>query len=223
MGAAGASYYLQSPAPVQSEPQTLRLFTWQDYLAPDVVKAFEEKYHARIEMTRFENDTERDTRLSGAAAPDFDLVLAGHRSVVDYQVRGLLSPLDTAKVPNLKHISARWMDFLPAVRGYVAPYFWGSSGIAYRKDLVKEPVTSWMQLLQPSPGQQGHILVSRDPRELVSIALIALGYPLNTLEAEAYQKAEELLIARCHQQNTLALPIRRKIQQIGAALAPASL
>ncbi len=171
----------------------LRVLTWADYIDPAVVREFEAQRQARVEFTYFESDQVRDARLVAAQGQGFDVAVVDGVAIDTYRKRGWLAPLDAARAPNLKHVDAAWIDAYPGSRGYAAPYFWGTLGIAYRKDLVPEPVTSWMQLFRPGPALRGRIVVNRDSRELVGMALKALGFSYNTDDRAQILQAEGLL------------------------------
>jgi len=65
-----------------------------------------------------------------------------------------------------------------AAEDYAAPVLWGTFGIGHREDLVPEPIVSWMQLLEPTDELQGKIVMIRQLRDLIGVALKALGYSL---------------------------------------------
>jgi spermidine/putrescine-binding protein len=74
------------------------------------------------------------------------------------------------------------------------PYAWGTTGLAYRSDLVKEKVTSWDVFFDRHFA--GHILLLDDTREVFGMALKKLGYSLNTTNPEEIRRARDLLIAQ---------------------------
>ncbi len=76
------------------------------------------------------------------------------------------------------------------------PYFWGTVGIIYRSDLVKEPITHWHQLFNPAPDLQGHIGMVADGQDLVGLGLKSLGYSLNSENKHELNAVERLLIAQ---------------------------
>jgi spermidine/putrescine transport system substrate-binding protein len=73
------------------------------------------------------------------------------------------------------------------------PFAWGTVGIAYRVDLLKEPPQSWLTLFQPTAAHCGRLTVFSDARELVGSALKATRQPANADDAAAYARAEQLL------------------------------
>jgi spermidine/putrescine transport system substrate-binding protein len=76
------------------------------------------------------------------------------------------------------------------------PLFWGTLGIIYRSDLVNRPPTRWMDLLRPDPELRGRIVMMNSSRELLGVALKALGHSVNSVDPGALAAAESLLLAQ---------------------------
>jgi spermidine/putrescine transport system substrate-binding protein len=47
------------------------------------------------------------------------------------------------------------------------PYFWGTLGLAYRKDIFDTPPTSWDAILNPDSHVKGHILMMSDYTDML--------------------------------------------------------
>lgn len=76
---------------------------------------------------------------------------------------------------------------------YAVPYVWGTIGIAYRRDLVKKEITSWLDLYRPSEDLRGKIVMINDSNATIGMALKALGYSWNSEDKRHYNKARELV------------------------------
>lgn len=181
--------------PAYAERQ-LNIFTWSEYIDPDVVKEFEELYDARVEFSYFESDRARDEKLVAVAAQGFDLFLVNSTQVERYGKRGWLAPIDWNLVPNSENIDTKWMTAFNGVETYAVPYFWGTMGIAYRKDMIPQGFTSWMDLLEPIEELEGKILMVADSRELTAIALKSANFPVNTNDSRHLRQARNLLMAQ---------------------------
>lgn len=179
-----------------SPQRTLVLLNWSEYLDPELVASFEQKYNAKVSEVYFESDDLRDDMLLESEGRGFDLVMASGPAINAYQRRNWLAPLDLEQIPNYKHIDEHWVKAFPAAQGYAAPFFWGTTGIAYRSDLVSGPIDSWMDIMKPDESLQGKIAMVESSRDLMTVALKALGYSANTTDAGEIKAAEELLLAQ---------------------------
>jgi len=172
----------------------LVILNWAEYLDPVVVADFERAQRVRVRVVEFEDDDDRDRLLLSTNGDGYDLAIVNDSLVKSYRARGLLAPVTPKEVPNLQHIETRWADQFPAAHGYAVPYFWGTIGIAYRRDLLPHAPTSWMDLLQPAPELRGRIAMFTSQRETIGVALKALGHSLNSVDGAAIDSATKLLV-----------------------------
>lgn len=177
----------------QAAPRELSLLTWAEYFDPEVIAGFEKTYGARIKTTFFESDDVRDRMVQEVEATGFDLALINDVMVAPYARQGWIAAIDKVAVPNLRHIDPRWRNAYPMVEEFAVPYFWGTLGIAYRKDLLKQPVSSWMQLFRPEEALRGRIIMLYDVRDTLGMALRALGYSVNATDPDQLAQAAALL------------------------------
>jgi len=172
----------------------LVILNWSEYIDPDIIKKFELKYKTRIRQIYFESDDSRDEMLLENNGSGYDLVVSSGRAIRTYRKRGWLEPINKAQVPNLRHINKKWLDAFESSAGYSVPYFWGTLGIAYRKDLVNTEITSWKQLLEPDDSLHQKILMANSVDDVLSVALKSLGFSSNSHNKDEYKLAEELLL-----------------------------
>ncbi|MCU7918482.1 MAG: spermidine/putrescine ABC transporter substrate-binding protein [Candidatus Thiodiazotropha sp. (ex Epidulcina cf. delphinae)] len=174
----------------------LVILNWADYLDETLIEAFEQQYNTKIRQVYFETDQDRDVLLAQYSRAGFDLAMVDAVTIEYYQRSGWLLPLSVEEVPNLQHINPDFWRHYPAIKGYAAPYAWGTMGIIYRSDLVEQPLTSWKQLLQPAPELSGKIIMIGDSFDLTAAANKALGHPMMTTDRRHLQEAEIFLRAQ---------------------------
>jgi spermidine/putrescine transport system substrate-binding protein len=173
--------------------RTLVVLTWSDYLDPEVAAEFERRHDARLKFVYFANDYDRDTRLASSDGQGYDLILINGVKLDLYARSGWLTPLDDERVPNRRHLEATWQRMFPGAERYGAAYFWGTLGIAYRRDLVPEPLVSWKQLVEPREELRQRIAMVKSDRDLLTSALKLLGHSVNTDDPGALRAAGALL------------------------------
>lgn len=174
----------------------LVFLTWSDYMDPNVLSAFEKKYNTKVKMVYFETDETRDDLLVQTDGKGYDMIMSNGPAIIKYYKRGWIAPITDKDVSNLKYIDKKWMKLFHKAEGHSVPYFWGTTGIVYRKDLVGKKVTSWMDLFQPAEAQRGKVAMIRSSIEGVSLALKALNYSANTASRKEIKEAEALLKAQ---------------------------
>ncbi|GGM96324.1 spermidine/putrescine ABC transporter substrate-binding protein [Thermus composti] len=174
---------------------TLYLLNWADYIPEELIQKFEAETGAKVVLDTFESPEAMLAKLKAGADQEFSLVVAPDYYVLQMARDGLLAPLDKGKLRNLANLDPFFLDppYDPGLQ-YSVPYLWGTTGIAYREDLVTGPVDSYAVLFDPE-AQVGPFLLLDEMRETIGAALKYLGYSVNTTDPEALERAKELLLA----------------------------
>ncbi len=178
------------------QPQELVFLTWSEYMDPELIEKFEARYNARVRFSYFESDELRDEMLVNTDGVGYDVICSNGRTIKYYAQRGWLAPISEQDVPNKRYIESRWGEAFPQAKEYAVPFFWGTMGIAYRADLVEQPIKRWSQLLDPAPELQGKIVLVKDTADLMAMALKSLQQSVNTTDLKMLAQAEQLLLAQ---------------------------
>ncbi|MBF0215235.1 MAG: spermidine/putrescine ABC transporter substrate-binding protein, partial [Magnetococcales bacterium] len=127
----------------------------------------------------------------------FDLMVV-NRVMLPYYVRqGWVNPIDKGRLKHLAQFDPRWLVEPDSDGRLMAvPYFWGNIGLAYREDLMSTPPAGWNDFFQPPEPCRGRIQAIESDRELLGIALKALGHSVNSEDGAALSAAEALLQAQ---------------------------
>jgi spermidine/putrescine transport system substrate-binding protein len=182
--------------PAVAPVEELRFLNWPGYIDPEVVKEFEHRFNSQVTMSYFESDDARDDILVDSDGQNYDVVVINRSKFSVYRRRGWLAPLTEDEIPNIRHIERRWLESHADAVGYGVPYSWGTTGIAYRADLVPEPITRWQQILSPDEALRGKIIMVNTARDVVGMALMALGYSASSIDLQHLEAAEALLLAQ---------------------------
>lgn len=104
----------------------------------------------------------------------------------------MLEKLDYSKIPNFSLIDDRF-KYLPydPTNEYTVPYAWGTVGIIYDANVIKEEVTSWSILFDDKYA--GDVLLINNSRDAIAIALMYLGYSINTTNEAEIREAAALI------------------------------
>jgi spermidine/putrescine transport system permease protein len=178
--------------PAGGQLPQLNIYTWSSYISPRVIHGFEREYHCQVNYDLYDSNEALLAKLQ-AGNVDYDLVVPSDYMVEILVRQGLLAKLAKQRMPNA------WANTDPRFLGlpfdprneYSVPYAWGTTGLAYRADLVKEDIDSWSVLFDPRFA--GHILLLDDTREVFGMALKELGYSLNSTDPDQIRQARDLL------------------------------
>ena len=193
---------LTSPAFGQTLQRELVLLNWSEYLDPELIEKFEQLHKVKVRERYFESDDLRDEMLLETSGSGADLAIVNGTMIETYNKRGWLAEASVQQIPNLKHVDEKWLNAFESANGYAVPYFWGTLGIAYRKDLVATPPQSWMDLFKPAEHLHGKIAMVDSQRDIMGMALKALGYSANSTDSRQIRESMELLLAQQPYVNT---------------------
>jgi spermidine/putrescine transport system substrate-binding protein len=182
--------------PLRAEPAELALFIWPDYIDRDVLTAFQRETGITVHLVTYESDDLKDDMMVSTQGEGLDMIIGTAQSMQSYKKKGWIAPLDAAAMPHVRHVDPRWETHFPGLSTHAVPYFWGTIGIAWRKDLIKKPVDSWQALLKPDESLRGRILMLNDSADLVAVALKSLGYSMMSDRDPELTAAEALLMAQ---------------------------
>ena len=172
----------------QAGKRTLYLYSWADYLAEDLVKAFEKEYNCRIVYDTFDSNEALIAKLQ-AGAKGYDVIIPSHYVVDMLAQNGRLEKLDDSKLECRKHLD-------PAVTGmmeksileYSVPYMMSYTGIGYNKKVIKDFVPSWTMFERADLKKRATLL--DDKREVIGAALATEGLDPNSCDSADLAKAK---------------------------------
>ncbi len=190
----GAFFICVGMAASAHAQQPLKIYTWSEYIDPEIVEEFEQEFNAELIFNYFESDQARDEELAAVDGRGYDLLMINSTQVERYGKRGWLEPIDWEAIPNSQHLDPKWTNAFAKVSTYAVPYFWGTMGIAYRKDLVPGGFDSWIDLFNPDEALRDKIVMISDSRELTALALKAKGHSANSSKSKDLSDARELLM-----------------------------
>ena len=171
----------------EGEKQVLNIYSWADNFAPEVIEQFEQQYNVKVNYDVYGSNEEMLAKIQ-AGASGYDLIQPSDYMVATMIELGLLEELNKGNIPNLKNIVSTFETppFDPGNK-YSIVYTWGITGIAYNKNYVKEPPTSWSDLWKDE--YKDRVILLNDPREVLGMALIKNGYSNSTTNPEELEKA----------------------------------
>ncbi|WP_447591088.1 polyamine ABC transporter substrate-binding protein [Aquipseudomonas campi] len=191
-------------ASVGHAADSVRIYNWTDYIAPDTLKAFEKSSGIKTQYDVYDSNETLDAKLM-AGRSGYDVVFPSNHFMARQIQGGALKQLDKSQLPNWKNLNPTLLKALETndpgnQHGF--PYLWGTTGIGYNVAKVKAvlgdvPVDSWDVIFKPENmaklSQCGVAILDNGP-EMLPIALHQLGLPHHSQNPEDYKKAEALLL-----------------------------
>lgn len=173
---------------------TLNVYNWGDYIDEEVLKQFEEEYNIKVIYDTYDRNEDMYIKLKKGGT-SYDVCVPSDYMIEKMIKEDMLEVIDYKNIPNYKYIMERFkgLSFDPDNQ-YSVPYLWGTIGIVYNTQEVKNPVDSWNILWDPQ--YQGKILMMDSPRDAFMVAEKRLGFSMNTNDSESLELSKKELIAQ---------------------------
>ncbi len=173
-------------------PPSLHVYTWADYIKPELVAQFEKAQGCKVVIDTFDSNEAMYAKLK-AGATGYDLLTPSSYMVKLMVGQGMLQPLQGAKLPNRRNVDPEYLKIaLDPTMEYSVPYMVTYTGLAYLKSRVKDVDPSWSVLDRPDVKSRTTML--NDMRETIGAGLKFLGYSLNTTNTEELAKARDVVL-----------------------------
>jgi spermidine/putrescine transport system substrate-binding protein len=170
----------------------LHVFNWADYIAPDLIREFEQQHDCTVVIDNFDSNESMYNKLQAGAA-GYDLIFPSSYFVDMMAEQGMLQNIDHALVPNLRHIDQAYMKFATDPDfDHSVPYMMSNAGIAYRRDKIAAIEPTWAVF--DRADLKGRMTLLNDYRETIGAALKFLGFSLNTIDDQELAAARDVVI-----------------------------
>ena len=172
---------------------TINVFSWGEYIEPDLLPEFEEQTGIHINYTTVATCEEMYAKMKNGGIT-YDIVVPSDYMIARMIEEDMLETIDFSNVPNFQYVDAQFRnpEYDPE-NAYSVPYQWGSVGIIYNKDVVdEEDLGSWDLLWNEKYKKE--ILMFDNSRDALGIALKKMGQSFNTTDEETIRKAGDLLL-----------------------------
>jgi len=191
-------------ATAQAESK-VSVYNWTDYIGETTLADFQAKTGTRVIYDVFDsNETLEGKLLAGRTG--YDVVVPSNHFLARQVKAGAFLKLDRAQLPNWQNLDPKLLTLLEQNdpgNQYSVPYLWGTNGIGYNVDKVKQvlgvdQIDSWAVFFEPENLKklsQCGVSMMDSPDEVFPAVLNYLGLDPRSENPEDYKKAEAKLLA----------------------------
>ncbi len=177
---------------------TLQLYSYADYIAPDALKSFEDRYAVKVQVSTFNDTDEALTKIRGGNV-DYDLFFPSYDQISRLVTGGLVRPLNHSYITNIKNVwpffANPWYD---QEWRYTVPYTVYTTGLGWRTDQVPADIGAQANPYAAlwDPAYKNKTAVIDDWHTAMAMVLLKLGITdVNTSSADDLKKLGDELTA----------------------------
>ena len=176
----------------------LRILTWADYVAPEVISRFEAQTGHKILLDTVDNY--KDLRDRFLAAPQqYDLLNPADYQVTEFARKDLLERIDVGRLPGYASLLDGWRSPPYDPRNeWSVPFHWGTTSFVVDTAVYTGRADSYSLLFDPPPELKGKVGFMQGAEETLRMALIHLGLPACTADPDLLQKVMGFLRPLLH-------------------------
>lgn len=172
--------------------ETINFLNYGENIDDETLKEFEKEYGVKVNIETFD-DMEQMYNKVKAGAVKYDVLLVSDSLMPRMIEEGLIQEINKDNIPNIKQMDDSYLNLeMDPENKYSVPYMFGTVGLIYNKEYVKEPVDSWDVLWDEK--YKNEIFMFNTYRDTIGVALKKLGYSLNTTDINELEEAKKMLL-----------------------------
>ena len=172
--------------------EEINFFNYGENIDDETIKEFEQKYNIKVNMETFDDMEAMYSKVKSGAGK-YDVILVSDALMPRMIEQKLIQKINKDNIPNISQMDEDYLNLdIDPNNQYSVPYMFGTVGLIYNKDVVKEEVTSWDILWDEK--YKNKIFMFDTYRDTLGVALKKLGYSLNSENPKEIEEAKELLL-----------------------------
>jgi len=180
------------PFGCRKEAAVLHVYTWADYVKPELIARFEKDNGCKVVIDTFDSNEAMYAKIK-AGATGYDIITPTSYMVSLLQAQGFLQTMDKTLLPNLVHVDPEYLKIaIDKTMDHSVPYMLTNTGIAYLKSKVRDFEPTWAMF--DRADLKGRMVMLNDMRETIGAGLKFLGYSLNSTNEAELAKARDVVL-----------------------------
>lgn len=172
--------------------EEINFFNYGENIDKETLKEFEKEYGIKVNEETFD-DMETMYQKVNSGGVKYDVILVSDALMPRMIDKDLVQELNKDNITNISQMDDDYLDLdIDPGNKFSVPYMFGTVGIVYNKDVVKEKVDSWDILWDEQ--YKDKVFMFDTYRDTMGAALKKLGYSLNTTDKKEIEEAKNILL-----------------------------
>ena len=176
----------------KQEVSEINFYNYGENIDDETLKEFEKKYNIKVNMETFDDMEAMYSKVKSGAG-QYDVVLVSDALMPRMINEKLIQKINKENIPNISQMDEQYLNLeMDPDNKYSVPYMFGTVGIIYNKDVIKEDVKSWDILWNEK--YKNKVFMFDTYRDTMGAALKKLGYSLNSTDKKEIEEAKNILL-----------------------------
>jgi putrescine transport system substrate-binding protein len=183
----------------KAEDAILNVFNWADYIGETTIEDFQKASGLAVTYDTYSSTDEMQAKML-AGSSGYDVVVMNGLALQRFVKSGIYAKIEKSQLPSIGNLDPAILEIADGMNPdgqYGVPYMWGSVGMTYNLDMVKErlpnaDLESLDTLLKPENAEKladCGISILDEPTDVIPLVLNYLGRPHNSYTPEDMQAA----------------------------------
>lgn len=173
--------------------KVVNVYIWANWISPRVIHQFEKETGIKVNFSTYDSNEILYAKLKASKNPGYDVVAPSSFYVNRMFQEGLLEKIERKKLSNFVNLDHHFLNkAYDPHNHYSVPFAWGVTGIFYNtREYPKNSIQGWADFWRQQ--YRDKLLLLDDPRDVIPMALLIMGYSVNDTHPEHIKQAYLLL------------------------------
>ncbi|YAF98437.1 MAG: PotD/PotF family extracellular solute-binding protein [Nodularia sp. CChRGM 3473] len=189
-------------ADVRANPTTssrsdqLYIYTWTQYSDQQLLQTFTAQTGLKVLVDVYDSNEVMLAKLLAGGGGAYSLIYPSDYMVQKMEEQNLLTEINRDRLIGIDNLFPQFQNpsYDPKNR-YSIPFNWGTTGLIYNSEILKEAPEDWEYLWQNQGILNRRMTLLNDVREVMGAVLRMLGYSYNSQDENQIKQAYEKLVA----------------------------
>ncbi|MBW4643441.1 MAG: spermidine/putrescine ABC transporter substrate-binding protein [Goleter apudmare HA4340-LM2] len=172
----------------------LYLYTWTQYTDKQLLTTFSAQTGMKVLADVYDSNDVMLAKFQAGGGGTYSIIYPSDYMVQKMVEKNLLAEINHDRLIGLDNLFPRFQN--PSYdenNRYSIPFNWGTTGLIYNSEVLKNPPEDWEYLWQNQAQLNKRMTLLNDVREVMGAALRMLGYSYNSKDENQIKQAYEKL------------------------------
>jgi spermidine/putrescine transport system substrate-binding protein len=189
---------LRANAKISVQRDQLYLYTWTQYTDKKLLTSFSAQTGMKVLADVYDSNDVMLAKFQAGGGGTYSIIYPSDYMVQKMVNKNLLAEINRDRLIGLDNLFPRFQNpSYDANNRYSIPFSWGTTGLLYNSEILKNAPEDWEYLWQNQEKLNRKITLLNDVREVMGATLRMLGYSYNSEnETEIKQAYEKLKLLK---------------------------